>query len=43
VHAAKVRRGLEPQPEVQPMLTALPAIIRELKKRGFTFVRVGDA
>jgi peptidoglycan/xylan/chitin deacetylase (PgdA/CDA1 family) len=36
-------RGLEPQPEVQPMLTALPAIIRELKKRGFTFVRVGDA
>jgi peptidoglycan/xylan/chitin deacetylase (PgdA/CDA1 family) len=36
-------RGLEPQPDVQPMLTALPAIIRELKQRGFTFVRVGDA
>jgi len=27
---------------VQPMLTALPAIIRELKQRGFAFVRVGD-
>ena len=36
-------RGLELQPEVQPMLSALPAIIRELKQRGFTFVRVGDA
>jgi peptidoglycan/xylan/chitin deacetylase (PgdA/CDA1 family) len=36
-------RGEEPQPDVQPMLTALPAIIRELKQRGFTFVRVGDA
>ena len=35
-------RGLEPQPDVQPMLTALPDIIRELKRRGFTFVRVGD-
>jgi peptidoglycan/xylan/chitin deacetylase (PgdA/CDA1 family) len=36
-------RGDEPQPDVQPMLTALPAIIRELKHRGFAFVRVGDA
>ena len=36
-------RGNEPHPDVQPMLAALPAIIRELKRRGFTFVRVGDA
>jgi len=36
-------RGHEPLPDVQPMLAALPAIIRELKQRGFTFVRVGDA
>jgi peptidoglycan/xylan/chitin deacetylase (PgdA/CDA1 family) len=36
-------RGHEPVPDVQPMLAALPAIIRELKQRGFTFVRVGDA
>ena len=35
-------RGDEVQPDVQPMLTALPAIIRELKQRGFAFVRVGD-
>jgi peptidoglycan-N-acetylglucosamine deacetylase len=35
-------RGDEPQPDVQPMLAALPAIIRELKHRGFAFVRVGD-
>jgi peptidoglycan/xylan/chitin deacetylase (PgdA/CDA1 family) len=36
-------RGDEPQPDVQPMLAALPAILRELKQRGFSFVRVGDA
>jgi peptidoglycan/xylan/chitin deacetylase (PgdA/CDA1 family) len=36
-------RGHEPQPDVAPMLAALPSIIRELKQRGFTFVRVGDA
>lgn len=36
-------RGDDPQPDVQPMLAALPAIIRELKQRGFTFVRLGDA
>jgi len=36
-------RGHEMQPDIQPMLAALPAIIRELKQRGFTFVRVGDA
>ena len=35
-------RGDEPQPDVQPMVAALPAIIRELKRRGFAFVRVGD-
>ena len=35
-------RGEEPQPDVRPMLAALPAIIRELKQRGFAFVRVGD-
>jgi peptidoglycan-N-acetylglucosamine deacetylase len=35
-------RGSEPQPDVQSMLAALPAIIRELKQRGFAFVRVGD-
>ena len=35
-------RGDEPQPDVQPMLAALPSIIRELKQRGFAFVRVGD-
>ncbi len=36
-------RGEEPQPDVRAMLAALPAIIRELKQRGFAFVRVGDA
>ena len=36
-------RGEEPRPDIRPMLTALPAIIRELKQRGFAFVRVGDA
>jgi peptidoglycan/xylan/chitin deacetylase (PgdA/CDA1 family) len=36
-------RGHEPAPDVRPMLAALPAIIRALKQRGFTFVRVGDA
>ena len=35
-------RGEETQPDVQPMLAALPVIIRELKQRGFAFVRVGD-
>ena len=35
-------RGEETQPDIQPMLTALPSIIRELKQRGFAFVRVGD-
>ena len=35
-------RGEEAQPDVQPMIAALPAIIRELKQRGFAFVRVGD-
>ena len=35
-------RGVERQPDVTPMLAALPAIIQELKRRGFAFVRVGD-
>jgi peptidoglycan/xylan/chitin deacetylase (PgdA/CDA1 family) len=35
-------RGDEVRPDIRPMLTALPAIIRELKQRGFAFVRVGD-
>ena len=35
-------RGDDPQPDVRPMLAALPSIIRELKHRGFVFVRVGD-
>lgn len=34
-------RGDERQPDVEPMLAALPEIIRELKRRGFAFVRVG--
>jgi peptidoglycan/xylan/chitin deacetylase (PgdA/CDA1 family) len=36
-------RGHEAEPDVKPMLAALPVIIRELKDRGFTFVRVADA
>jgi peptidoglycan/xylan/chitin deacetylase (PgdA/CDA1 family) len=36
-------RGHEADPDIGPMLAALPAIIRGLKQRGFTFVRVGDA
>ena len=35
-------RGDEPEPDIEPMLAALPSIIRELKQRGFAFVRVGD-
>lgn len=35
-------RGDERHPDVAPMLVALPQIIRELKRRGFAFVRVGD-
>jgi peptidoglycan/xylan/chitin deacetylase (PgdA/CDA1 family) len=35
-------RGDETQPNVDAMLIALPAIIHELKRRGFAFVRVGD-
>jgi peptidoglycan/xylan/chitin deacetylase (PgdA/CDA1 family) len=35
-------RGEERQPDVRPMLAALPEILRELKRRGFAFVRVGD-
>jgi peptidoglycan/xylan/chitin deacetylase (PgdA/CDA1 family) len=35
-------RGDEQQPNVDSMLAALPSIIRDLKRRGFVFVRVGD-
>ena len=35
-------RGDEQEPDVNAMVLALPAIIRELKRRGFVFVRVGD-
>ncbi len=35
-------RGDEPQPDVTSMVTALPLILRELKRRGFTFVRLAD-
>jgi peptidoglycan/xylan/chitin deacetylase (PgdA/CDA1 family) len=34
--------GDDPQPDVTPMLVALPDILRELKRRGFTFVRLAD-
>jgi len=35
-------RGQESRPDVGAMLAALPEIIRELKRRGFAFVRVAD-
>jgi peptidoglycan/xylan/chitin deacetylase (PgdA/CDA1 family) len=35
-------RGADPQPDVAPMLAALPDILRELKRRGFSFVRLAD-
>jgi peptidoglycan/xylan/chitin deacetylase (PgdA/CDA1 family) len=35
-------RGDDPRPDVAPMLTALPGIIAELKRRGFAFVRLAD-
>jgi peptidoglycan/xylan/chitin deacetylase (PgdA/CDA1 family) len=35
-------RGDEVQPDVGPMLAALPGILRELKRRGFVFVRLVD-
>ncbi len=35
-------RGDEPQPDVTSMLQALPAILQQLKRRGFTFVRLTD-
>ena len=35
-------RGDELHPDVAPMLAALPAIIRELKRRGFSFVRLAE-
>ncbi|HEY7288026.1 MAG TPA: polysaccharide deacetylase family protein [Vicinamibacterales bacterium] len=35
-------RGDDPQPDVAPMLAALPEILRELKRRGFAFVRLAD-
>jgi peptidoglycan/xylan/chitin deacetylase (PgdA/CDA1 family) len=33
-------RGDELDPDVEPMVAALPAIIQDLKRRGFTFVRL---
>lgn len=35
-------RGDEPQPDIQTMIAALPGILRELKQRGFNFVRLAD-
>jgi peptidoglycan-N-acetylglucosamine deacetylase len=35
-------RGDELRPDVAPMLAALPAIILELKRRGFSFVRLAE-
>ena len=35
-------RGDEPSPNVDPMLAALPNILKELKRRGFSFVRVAE-
>ncbi len=35
-------RGDEPHPDVASMITALPLILRELKRRGFTFVHLPD-
>jgi len=35
-------RGDDPQPDVAPMVAALPEILRELKRRGFAFVRLAD-
>jgi peptidoglycan/xylan/chitin deacetylase (PgdA/CDA1 family) len=34
--------GDDPRPDVTPMVTALPDILRELKRRGFAFVRLVD-
>jgi peptidoglycan-N-acetylglucosamine deacetylase len=34
--------GDEANPDVSPMLAALPGILRELKRRGFGFVRLAD-
>lgn len=36
-------RGDEPDPDIQPMVSALPRILGELKRRGFEFVRLADA
>lgn len=35
-------RGDDPQPDVTSMVAALPEILRELKRRGFAFVRLAD-
>jgi hypothetical protein len=36
-------RGDEADPNVAPLVAALPAILRELKRRQFAFVRLADA
>jgi peptidoglycan/xylan/chitin deacetylase (PgdA/CDA1 family) len=35
-------RGDDPRPDVTAMVAALPEILRELKRRGFAFVRLAD-
>ena len=35
-------RGEEVTPDISSLVDALPAIIRELKRRNFTFVRLTD-
>jgi len=35
-------RGDDPHPDITPMVAALPDILRELKRRGFAFVRLAD-
>jgi peptidoglycan/xylan/chitin deacetylase (PgdA/CDA1 family) len=35
-------RGDDPKPDVTAMVAALPEILRELKRRGFAFVRLAD-
>lgn len=35
-------RGDEPDPDVSSMVSALPSILRELKRREFSFVRLSD-
>jgi hypothetical protein len=36
-------RGNEEQPDIEPMLAALPRILERLRAAGFTFLRLGEA